>query len=292
MQKSRPLGVLKFDSVQKIGIGILIFSLGFYGCARVPKASSVFPAASASAAEEVAIGEQIHAQILSSFYPYTEPKASNYLNEVGSALAAFAERKDLPYRFTLLYNDKIYAASSPGGFVYITTGFIFFLENEAELAAVLAHEIGQLQEKDPKLSKSRKILEAVTRGGTLIAPAFGEIGVLAALGLVMVRVMQERSQRTPADRLLAADNRALDYMVKAGYDPQGMIDLFYKFLNARREAAPYFFDYYQSRPITVERFQSLSEKFKQLPLQDKDFATHPKRYEEMTQGVREIYRRS
>lgn len=266
---------------------MLAIYVAFSGCAG----SSKRPEANVVAAGEVAIGEQIHAQILSSFYPYTDPKVVNYLNQVGKSLTEFAERKDLPYRFTLLYNDKIYAASAPGGFVYITTGFIYFLENEAELAAVLAHEIGQLQEKDPKLSKSKKILDAMTRGGTMIAPAFGEIGVLAALGLVMVRAIQEKNQPKTEDLLLQADRRALEYMVKAGYDPQGMIDLFYKFLNASKDAAPYFFDYYQSRPITMERFESLNQKFSQMPLQEEVLSTHPKRYEEMIQGVREIYRR-
>lgn len=283
---------MRFCRTQKILILILVFPLALYGCAgtqKKPLPASIVP--SVSPDEEIAIGEQIHAQILSSFYPYTDPKVVSYLNEVGKSLAESAERKDLPYRFTLLYNDKIYATSAPGGFVYITTGFIYFLENEAQLAAVLAHEIGQLQEKDPKLSKSRKILEAVTRGGTMIGPAFGEIGVLAALGLVMIQAVHEKNQRSPAERLLDADRRALHYMVKAGYDPQGMVDLFYKFLHAGRDAAPYFYDYYQSRPITMERFQSLNEKFAQLPLQGEIFSTHHKRYEEMTQGVRDIYRR-
>ena len=276
----------------KIFIVGLAASLTLHGCANNPKKSlSPSVSLSASAAEEIAIGEQIHAQILSSFYPYTDPEVVNYLNEIGQSLAAFAERKELPYRFTLLYNDKIYATSAPGGFVYLTTGFITFLQNEAKLAAVLAHEIGQLQEKDPKLSKSRKVLEAVTRGGTMVAPAFGQIGMLAALGLVAMQAIYEKGQPSPEERLFEADRRALEYMVKAGYDPQGMIDLFYRFLNTSRDFAPYFYDYYQSRPITMERFQNLNEKFAGLQLQEKVFSTHHERYQEITLGVREIYKR-
>ncbi len=108
--------------------------------------------------EEKQIGEQIHQTIMSSFYPYTEPRANEYIGKIGGDLSKQAARNELDYRFIVLYSDKIYATSSPGGYVYITTGMIYFLGNEAELAAVLAHEIAQLQYKDPKVSVGRKVL--------------------------------------------------------------------------------------------------------------------------------------
>lgn len=240
--------------------------------------------------DETAIGEEINRSILSAFHPYTEPKLTGYVEKIGDSLAEHAERSDLHYRFTVLYDDKIYAASAPGGFVYLTTGMLFFLENEAELAAVLAHEIGELQYKDPKLSASKKILKQVTEAGAMIAPAFGPFGMLAALGFAGVHAVSEGSEKTPEQRVLAADRRALNYMVQAGYDPQGMIDLFYKFSSAKKEIMPYFLDYYQSRPITPERAAALQKRFAQLPLDGRNFDVHREQYMEMTKGVREIYK--
>lgn len=240
-------------------------------------------------AEEVAIGEQINATIMSSFYPYTEPKVVNYLNLIGGKLAANAGRR-LPYRFTLLYSDKIYATSAPGGFVYLTTGMLYFLENEAELAAVLSHEIGELQFQDPKLSRSRKVLDAVTKGGSAVAPVFGEIGMLAMLGLVGVNMVADK-KRKGNPNLSKSDKLALHYMVESGYDPQGMVDLLYKFISAKNEVIPYFFDYAKSRPITEDRFHSLQSEFAKLPLQDKTLSVNRKEYKEMIAGVAEIYQR-
>lgn len=255
----------------------------FSGCASSRPSSS-------SASEEVAIGEKIHTQILSSFYPYTDPKVVEYVNRIGQSLAAQAERKDLPYRFTVLYNDKIYAASAPGGFVYLTTGLMNFIDNEAELAAVMAHEIGELQYSDPRLSKSRKVLESLTRTGAPALGAFGEIGALASLGLAMVNAMAESKDMTPEERMLTADRRALHYMAAADQDPQGLIDLLHKFLNANQQVTPYFFDYYQSRPITQERFQVIQSEFAKLPLQGRNFSTRRSVYQDLTRGIRDMYR--
>ena len=240
--------------------------------------------------EEAQIGEQIHRTIMSSFYPYTEPRANEYIGKIGGDLAKQALRQELNYRFIILYSDKIYATSSPGGYVYITTGMIYFLENEAELAAVLAHEIAQLQYKDPKLSVSRKILKNVSEKGAMVAPAFGQIGSLATLGFALLHSVAEAGKKSPEARLVIADRKAMIYMAEAGYDPQGMIDLFYKFADAKKEIVPYFSEYWESRPLTEERVDAIEGQFKKLPLDGKIFDVHHEKYSEETRGIREIYK--
>ena len=239
---------------------------------------------------EVAIGEQIDQTIMASFYAYTEPEFVSYVNQIGKSISDQAERKDLSYRFTVLYSDKIYAASAPGGHIYLTTGLVYFLDNESELAAVIAHEVGELQYKDPRLSKARKVLETVLKGGTMIGPAFGEIGALATLGLAMVKTAVDSQQKSLEQKVLDADDRAMNYMTKAGYDPQAYLDVFNKFLSAGKEAVPYFYDYYKARPITVNRIASMQQNFQALPLQDKTFETNRGQFLEMSKGIKEMYR--
>lgn len=240
--------------------------------------------------DEVAIGEKIHQTILSSFYPYTEPDFTDYVKRIGLNLAKQAERQDLPYRFTVLYDDKIYATSAPGGYIYLTTGMVYFLDNESELAAVIAHEIGELQYKDPRLSKARKVLETVLKGGSMIGPVFGEIGALATLGLSMLKTAVDAQVKTPEERVSDADRLAMHYMAAAGYDPQAYMDIFIKFLNAGKEITPYFYDYYQSRPITVERMAAMQHVFGALPLEGKSFSTNRPEFLEMAKGIKEIYK--
>ena len=240
--------------------------------------------------EEQKTGAAIHREILASFYPYTDPKVVHYVDEVGRSLVCHAKRHDLEYRFTILYSEKIYATSAPGGYIYVTTGMLSFLENEAELAAVLAHEIGQQQQTDRRFTKSDDVIRTATQAGSAVGPMFGPLGSLASLGLVLLQAYNESTFKTPGERLLASDGLAMSYLVKAGYDPQALMDVQEHFLRAGEKMTPYFFDYYQSRPITEERMLALRKEFEKLQLNDKSLITDPVEYQEMTRGIREIYK--
>ncbi len=243
--------------------------------------------------EEQKTGEAIHREILASFHSYTDPKVVRYVEDLGHSLAAQAKRRDLEYRFTILYSEKIYATSAPGGYIYVTTGMLNFLENEAELAAVLAHEIGEQQTVDRRFTKKRDdAINAATQVGSAVGPMFGPLGSLASLGLVLLQAYNESSYKTPEERLLESDASAMKYLMNTGYDPQALLDVQEHFLRAGEKMTPYFFDYYQSRPITEERILALKKEFQKLSLTGKSLITDPVEYQEVTRGVREIYRAS
>lgn len=277
------------DLMKQIVVLAVSISMALSGCASHPPKDSGSRIESVYSGE-VAVGEKIHAQILSNFNVYTEAQINEYLTKVGQTLANCAKRKNLPYRFTILYSDKVYATSAPGGFVYITTGFLNFLRNEAELAAVLAHEIGELQFKDARLSKTQKVFDATLQGAALVGPLFGPIGALATLGVVVVGVAADKARLSPEAKMMKADELALHYLVESEYDPQGFMDLMAQLLEADVRLTPLFYDYVQARPVTEERMRRLQHAFSSLPLDGKTLSTYPRRYQEMTHGVREIYR--
>ena len=276
--------------VQKIISPLLCFFL-LSGCASTAEYDRplVVPENS-RLTDEQKTGKAIHREILASFYPYTDPKVVRYVDTLGQAVAAQAKRRDLEYRFTILYSEKIYATSAPGGYIYVTTGMLSFLQNEAELAAVLAHEIGEQQTVDRRFSKKDDAITAAAQIGSSVGPMFGPLGSLASLGLVLLQAYNESSYKTPGERLLESDASAMKYLMNAGYDPQALIDVQEHFLKAGERMTPYFFDYYQSRPITEERFLALRKEFQKLPLGGKSLITDPVEYLEMTRGVREIYK--
>ncbi len=238
---------------------------------------------------EIQKGQQLHQQITTSYRTYTEPRLVGYVTRVGRTLTRQTDRKDLPYLFTVLYDERIYATSAPGGFVYITTGFLSFLGNEAELSAVLAHEIAEIQFRDAPSNFTRKAVRTVAQVGAVAAPFFGVFGVLIAGGLVAANALAESSAPSPYDRVVHADRKALRYLVAARQDPQGYLDLMGRLVRSDSYWSPYVYDYSTSRPLTVDRYQSLMDEFKKLPLEDKSFSVHRDRYLAMTQGVREIY---
>jgi len=262
------------------------------GCASTAERGLDTPPPGANLSDEQKVGEQIHREILASFYPYTDPKVVHYVEEVGHSVAVHAKRRDLQYRFTILYSEKIYATSAPGGYIYVTTGMLNFLQNEAELAAVLAHEIGEQQQADRRFTKSDDVIGAATQAGSTVGPMFGPLGSLASLGLVLLQAYNESTFKTPGERLLSSDGLAMRYLLEVGYDPQALMDVQEHFLKAGEKMTPYFFDYYQSRPITEARMLALRKEFQKLQLNGRSLITDPVEYQETTRGIREIYKTS
>jgi len=240
--------------------------------------------------QETSEGQDIHNSIMASFYTYTDPRITNYVSDVGQELLKNSEQSD-SYSFTILYNDKIYASSAPGGYIYVTTGLINFLESEAQLAAILAYEIGSLQFQEPEVSNRRQVMERVTQGVAIASPALGSFGVLAVLGAVLVNGMVEKGEIDDTEKLFKSDELALNYMVSAGYDPQGYVDVLRKVVESDKSALPYLHDYYQSHPITEERFIQLNYAFSRLPMTGKTLAIRREEFMTTTKGVREIYQR-
>ena len=272
-------------------ICILLLVLFVSGCATTAEYDRP-PAVSTNShlTEEQRTGAAIHREILRSFYPYTDPKVVRYVTDLGRSLAVHAKRHDLEYRFTILYSEKIYATSAPGGYIYVTTGMLNFLQNEAELAAVLAHEIAEQQYADKRFTKRDDVINAAAQTGSAIGPMFGPLGSLASLGLVLLQAYNESTFKTPGERLLGSDAAAMKYLMIAGYDPQALMDVQEHFLKAGEMMAPYFMDYYQSRPITEERILAIRKGFQKLPLGGKSLITDPVEYQEVTRGIREIYK--
>ncbi len=274
---------------------MLIVLFPIAGCASHKEKSvtsgSVERSADSVSSQEVVIGRQINQQILASFSVYAEKSAVDYVNQVCGKLSSHAGRRDIPYQVTLLYSDKIYATSAPGGFIYVTTAMMNFLQNEAEFAAILGHEIARLQYRDPTLSEARKKLQKVSQAGAMVSSAFGSIGALAALGFVALSAASAPHARSAERRLLDADRLAMEYLLAAGYDPQAMLDVMERFLRMDQSDLPFFYDYYQARPITQERALQIENAFKKLPLHNQKLVTGYSPYQEMNRGIREIYRR-
>lgn len=261
----------------------------FQGCAAsTPKKRETFPSPLSSFEQkEIEIGSQIHAQVLSSFYLYTEPHLVAYVNRIGSRMAQYAERRNLNYQFTVILDEKIFATSAPGGYVYLTTGLLDFLDNEAQLAGLLAHELGQLQYRDPRFSSSHKALEQLTVGGSMVGGFFGNVGVLAVLGLQAMDALTD--EKSKEERVAAADGLTIQYLAAAGYDPECWADVLYKMVHTKKDNLIRMFDYYNSRPISETRLQKLRKDLGKLNLMGRTLETGSSEYQQATKGVREIY---
>src|SRR5512139_1426600 len=97
-----------------------------------------------SEAQEIEMGRKAHPQVLQQYGRYDDENLQQYVNALGQRIAASSHRPNLQYTFTVLDSADVNAFALPGGYVYVTRGIMAYLNSEAELAAVIGHEIGHV----------------------------------------------------------------------------------------------------------------------------------------------------
>ena len=118
-------------------------------------------------AEEVELGENVMAGVLGAAPLYDSDRIQRYVNEVGRWVASHSERPNLPWRFAVLNSKLPNAGAAPGGQIYITTGLLFRMRSESELAGALGHEIAQVVQRHhvKAYQKQKRGSAFVTAGG-------------------------------------------------------------------------------------------------------------------------------
>jgi len=172
-----------------------------------------------SEAQEIALGRQQHPQVLQQFGRYDDEALQAYVNEIGQRLAAKSHRPNLQYTFTVLDSDEVNAFALPGGYVYITRGIMAYLNNEAELAGVLGHEIGHVTARHSVRQQTGATAAGI--GATIVGVLTGS-GDLANIAGAAGSALVSGYGR---DMELEADGLGAEYLNRLGYDPKAMIDV-------------------------------------------------------------------
>lgn len=222
-----------------------------------------------SEAQEVATGEKYYAPTRQSEGGdlVVMPQLSQYVNEVGQRLAAVSDRH-LPYEFVVLNNSTPNAWALPGGKIAVNRGLLVELENEAELAAVLGHEIVHAAARHSAKAQERGTLMQVGLAAAQIGAAIGGIdGNAAGLAIqgagVGAQLIQQKYGR---DQELESDHYGMKYMKAAGYDPRAAVTLQEKFVRlAEGRRDPNWLEgLFASHPPSTERVMKNREMAEKL----------------------------
>jgi predicted Zn-dependent protease len=199
-----------------LGTGLVAASLG--GCAVNP-ATGTPTVVFSSVDGERKTGQEMHDKFLEEGAVYDDPELAAYVDKIGQRLAAVSDLPDIEWTFTVLDAPEINAFATPGGFIYVNRGLLAYLNSEEELAGVIGHEIAHVTARH----HARRKTAGVT-GKVLSTSAY----VLTGSG-----ALYEASEMYGAELLsgygrnmeLEADGLGAEYMYRAGYDPEALLDV-------------------------------------------------------------------
>ncbi len=210
------------------------------------KGLQVIELSTISPQKEIQLGQQIQQQLINNgdVILIKNRRLNSYLTSIGLRLAQFGDLQQIPYSFYLVDNEEINAFATMGGFVYINTGLMKLASNEAELASVIAHEMGHIKARHAiKQMKKQAITQGILSSTGLNEKQAVQLGVTLALELP-----NSRQDEYEADQL------GLKMLTAAGYAPKAMVD-FMKKLQATNQNN---LSIFSTHPNTEQRIKALA----------------------------------
>lgn len=170
-----------------------------------------------SEAQEIELGRQMDAQVRREMGVYDNPALRKYVEGIGLRLARASERPNLPWHFTVVDAPAVNAFALPGGYIYLTRGILPFLNDEAQLAGVLGHEIGHVTARH----SAQQYTKATTAGIgltllSIFVPQAQPIQGVAEQALGVLFLKYGRDDELQADRL------GVQYTASSGWNPAGV----------------------------------------------------------------------
>lgn len=270
---------------------LCMLSLLLTSCARNP-ATGGRDFVLISESREIEIGRDMHEKILAGMPIYNDEQLTAYVDEVGQRIATTADRPELDYTFTIIDSPDINAFALPGGYVYINRGLLAYLQTEAQMAAVLAHEVGHITARHGvRRDTAQKgagigtgilsVLSVLTTGTNVM----GDVASLYASAAVMG---YGREMELEADRFGAR------YLYNAGYDPEAMVEVIGVLKNHERftrmkardqgQKRQTYHGVFSSHPRNDQRLREVVGETSRL-VKEGERDSHAERFRHHTQGL-------
>ena len=222
-------------------------------------------------------------------YGATQDDALNaYVNGIGRDLASRTHRPHMPYSFRVVNAGYINAYAFPGGSIACTRGILLTLNNEAELAALLGHEIGHVNARHTAEQMSRAQLSSIVVGGLSIFADSASSGlgqVASAVGGIGAGAFLARYSR---DNERQADGLGTEYLVKSGYSPDGMVGLMSMLNNLNKSRPSSIEVMFATHPMSEERYRNAVEAAGTAYAASKSLPVNRERYMDSTARLRAI----
>jgi predicted Zn-dependent protease len=237
--------------------------------------------------QEIQIDQQYSPFQFSADYGIAQDQALNrYIDRTGKEMGARTHRTHVPFNFHVVNATYVNAYAFPAGTIACTRGILLSVDNEAELAALLGHELGHVNARHTAEQMSKGMLtQAVVGGFSAVAGAAGSgFGSLASqLGQIGAGALLASYSR---DNERQADALGMEYMVKSGYSPGGMVGLM-EMLNSLGEHKPTAIELmFATHPMSAERYQTVVQSAATKYSSAKGLPVYRERYMDNTARLR------
>jgi predicted Zn-dependent protease len=224
--------------------------------------------------EEIRLGKNLAAEVDKTEPVLEDSVLTAYVSEVGRKVAGQSDRRDVPYSFKVVKDDEqINAFALPGGPVYVYTGLLKLAENEAELAAVLGHEVAHVAARHSTEQLTRKygfaIVAQLVLGEDPGMAARIARDIVGSLGMLKF----SRNDEIEADRL------GVRYMYRAGYDPEAMTSFQTKLGRLQSGKSSRVLNFLSTHPLSEARINAINQEIAALP-PSRDVGVYAERYRE------------
>jgi predicted Zn-dependent protease len=198
--------------------------------------------------KEIALGQEMAQEVEKQSRIFGDPVVTEYVNRLGQNLVRNSDSK-MPFRIKVIDSDEVNAFALPGGFMFVNTGLLLRAEDEAELAGVMAHEVAHVAARHGTKQATRgTIINYATLPLVFLGGWAGvALREAAALALPLGVLHFSRTMEQQADHL------GLQYMYRAGYDPNAFVDFFERIESLEKKKPGTISRLFATHPITGSR---------------------------------------
>jgi len=235
-----------------------------------------------SRSQEIAIGKKNDKQIIAQYGLYNNSNLKNYINEIGYKLVRHVHRHDISYYFRILDSTDVNAFALPGGYVYITRGILAYINNEAQLAGILGHELGHINARHSAKQMSEAMLFNLgLTVGSIVSPEINSLSNLISTGVKLLFLKFSRDDENQADYL------GVYYSTQAGYDSKELGNFFNTLKRLESKKSSGLPSWFSTHPSPKNRIRKVIKETKdiQRKFNRKKFTINRNRYLKKINGL-------
>jgi len=230
--------------------------------ARLAVAALLLTGCVVSTQQEVQLGAQYAQQINAQLPIMRDASVTSYINSLGNSLARVADNRNLNWRFYVVDSREVNAFAVPGGFVYINRGLIERARTMNQLAGAMAHEIAHVTQRHSveQMAQAQRADAGLTLACILTSVCqSGAASAAIQVGGSAVFAKFSRDDESEADRY------GVQYLVAAGIDPRGMVDMFQTLVNERRSRPTAVDAWFRTHPLEENRIAETQAQIARFP---------------------------